>query len=202
MKGSDGADENSGRVMRIFTDMEALPAFREPVVTVGSFDGVHRGHAHLLGIMRERARLAGGETVVVTFARHPRKVLDAASEFVLLTSLEERALLLEREGVDNLVVMPFDEATSRLGPEEFVRDFLVGRLGVRELVVGYNHRFGRNRDGDAATLEGLGEKYGFGIYRASRLGDSDEKISSTAIRQALARGDVEAAERMLGRKPD
>lgn len=184
--------------MRIFTDMDSLPVLRSPVVTVGSFDGVHRGHRFLLEIMRERAEMSGGESVVVTFGEHPRLVLGEGEGLRVLTPLAEKAGLLADAGVDDLIVMPFDRDASRLSAEEFVRDFLVGRLGVAELVVGYNHRLGRGREGDASILKALGEKYGFRVYCAPRF-DEGEKISSTAIRNALARGDVAAAERMLGR---
>ena len=187
--------------MRIFDDMDALPEFRRPVVTVGSFDGVHRGHLFLLDVLRRRAGECGGESVVVTFGDHPRSVLEAGADLRVLTTTGEKARLMEAAGVDCLVVMPFDEEMARLSAEEFVRDHLVGRLGVHELVVGYNHRLGRGREGDAGVLAGLGERYGFGVFRAPRFesGGGDGKISSTAIRDAIARGDVAAAERMLGR---
>ncbi len=186
--------------MRVFDDMSTLPEFGRPVVTVGSFDGVHRGHRFLLGVLGERAAAVDGESVVVTFGDHPRRVLETGGELVVLTPTEQKAALLERAGVDNLVVMPFDEKTARMSAEEFVRDFLVGRLGIRELVVGYNHRLGRNREGDADVLAALGEKYGFSVFRAPKFGEGDEKISSTTIRDAISRGDTVAAERMLGRK--
>jgi riboflavin kinase/FMN adenylyltransferase len=184
--------------MRIFEDMDALPVFTAPVVTVGSFDGVHMGHRHLLEILKARAEASGGESVVVTFADHPRRVLHADEELMLLTSLDEKAALLAEAGVDNLVVMPFDEGVAQIPPEEFIRDFIVGRLGARELVVGYNHRFGRAREGSAEMLRELEDVYGFRIYEAAQFGE--EKISSTTIREAIARGDRAAAERMLGRK--
>ncbi len=184
--------------MKVLTDINSLPAFRDPVVTVGSFDGVHRGHRHLLDIMRAAASESGGETVVVTFASHPRSVLKSGNGIKLLTSLSEKALLLEEAGVDYLVVMPFDAAVSRLSPEDFIRDFIVGRLGAKELVVGYNHHFGHNKGGNAAMLRGVESEYGFRIHEASRFGNGEEKISSTAIREAVAAADMEKAERLLG----
>lgn len=184
--------------MRVFTDSDSLPAFRNPVVTVGSFDGVHLGHVHLLEIMRERALASDGETIVVTFAEHPRKVLQSEGDIRLLTSLNEKVLLLEREGVDNLYVMSFDETVSRLSPEEFLRDFLIGRLGAKELVVGYNHHFGHNKQGNAAMLKELETKYGFRIHEAARFSSGDEKTSSTTIRRAIAEGDMHRAGRLLG----
>ncbi len=190
--------------MRIFYDMGALPVFRRPAVTVGSFDGVHRGHLFLLGVLRERAGALGGESIVVTFGDHPRRVLGSDEGLMELTPMEEKARLIEAAGIDNLIVMPFDTAVSQLPAEDFVRDFLAGRLGVRELVVGYNHKFGKNREGTPHFLGGVGEKYGFKIVETPQfsggVGEKNEKISSTAIREALSRGDIDTAERMLGRK--
>ncbi len=191
--------------MRICNDMAALPRFRRPVVTVGSFDGVHRGHLFLLDVLRQRAAAVGGESVVVTFGDHPRRVLGSGEELKVLTTLEQKRRLLEAAGVDNLVVMPFDESVARQSAEEFVREFLLGRLSVYELVVGYNHRLGRDREGDARELTVLGQRFGFDVFLAPAFqpddeGDTpDEKISSTAIRNAIARGDTATAERMLGR---
>jgi riboflavin kinase/FMN adenylyltransferase len=186
--------------MRVLKNMDELPEFCAPVVTVGSFDGVHRGHKHLLDIMRKIASESGGETVVVTFLRHPRQLLEPEDELVLLTSLDQKASLIELAGIDNLVVMPFDERTASMSPEEFVRDILVRRLGVHELVIGYNHRFGKGREGDAGMLRELGKKYGFGVHEATRLDDEGGgKISSTIIRKAVEQGDTEEAERLLGR---
>lgn len=190
--------------MRVLTDMGALPVFRRPVVTVGSFDGVHRGHRFLLEILCRRAAACEGESVVVTFGDHPRRVLGEGLRE--LVSLEEKVRLLATAGVDNLVVMPFDEEVSQLSAEEFVRDFLVGRLGISELVVGYNHRLGRGREGDAVVMGELGTRYGFSVFCAPSLEEAEGsgayvgKISSSAIREAISRGDVETAERMLGRK--
>jgi riboflavin kinase/FMN adenylyltransferase len=184
--------------MRVFTDRDLLPEFRNPVVTVGSFDGVHTGHAHLLDIMKAQAAEAGSETTVVTFAQHPRHVLQAKDEVGLLTSLKEKALLLDGQGVDNLYVMSFDEAVSRLSGEQFLRDVLIGRLGARQLVVGYNHHFGHNKEGDAAMLRELEAKYGFSIHEAPQFRSAGDKVSSTVIRGAILAGDMPTAARLLG----
>ncbi len=184
--------------MRVFTDMNSLPVFRNPVVTVGSFDGVHRGHKSLLEIMREKSCVSKGETIVVTFAEHPRNVLKSGEALQLLTSLNEKILLLEKEGIDNLVVMPFDDAVSRLSPEDFIRDFIIGKLGAKELVVGYNHHFGHNKNGSAATLQGMEAKYGFHIYEAPKLSYGEMKISSTTIRKAISEGNMRQAGKMMG----
>jgi riboflavin kinase/FMN adenylyltransferase len=184
--------------MRVFTDSDTLPTFRNPVVTVGSFDGVHLGHAHLLDIMRQKAIRTDGETVVVTFAEHPRRVLQSEDEVKIITSLKEKVFLLEQQRVDNLYVISFDEAMSRLSPEQFLRDFLIGRLGAKQLVVGYNHHFGYNKQGNAQMLRKLEAKYGFEVYEASQFGSGEDKISSTTIRRAIEQGDMVTAERLLG----
>lgn len=186
--------------MRVLSDLSSLPAFVRPVVTVGSFDGVHRGHRFLLDLLVERARELNGETVVITFGDHPRVVLGADEGMRVLTATDEKAALLAGAGVENLVVMPFTAQVAAMSAEEFVREVLVGLIGVRELVVGYNHRLGRGREGGAEELEALGAKYGFSVFRAPRLAEGDSKISSTSIRRALDCGDIAAAERMLGRK--
>lgn len=193
--------------MRVVSDINELRAQNAPgsgnaagpVVTVGSFDGVHLGHVHLLRELKKRA--GGGESVVVTFAAHPRHTVEPLVHIRELTSLTDKQLLIAAEGIDTLVVLPFDDAIRRLSAEEFVRDILVGRLGIGELVVGYNHRLGRDRGGGADELKRLGAKYGFRVHRASKFTlPGIEKVSSTAIRAALAAGNRALAERMLGRK--
>ncbi len=171
--------------MRILTDTGALTpsAFCAPVVTVGSFDGVHRGHRFLLEVLRRRAEAVGGETVVVTFDRHPR------GEVQLLTSLDEKIALIDALGVDNLIVAPFSEEFRQLTAREFTSRYLVGKIGIEELVVGFNHRLGSDKNSD---FEALGLK----VERVAQHGD----VSSSRIRQLLKEGRVEEAEEMLGRK--
>lgn len=174
-----------------------LPVFRNPVITTGSYDGVHRGHRHIIDLMKQRADALEGETVVVTFADHPRRVLNSENGLRLLTTPDEKIALLAAAGVDNLLVMPFDAAVGQLSPEEFVAGFLVGKLGAREVVAGYNHRFGRGGGGDAALLRELGRRYGFGVTEAERFGGA-EKVSSTAIRRLIGVGDMRHAAELLG----
>ncbi len=130
--------------MRVFYGFDALPHFVRPTVTVGSYDGVHSGHLALLRTVAGRARAQGGESVVLTFEPHPRVTLGRADGLRLLTSLEEKIYLLGQQGIDNLIVIPFDKAFSALAPDTFIRDYLVGRIGAETLVVGFNHRFGVN----------------------------------------------------------
>ena len=167
--------------MRVFYGFDALPHFVRPTVTVGSYDGVHSGHLALLRTVAGRARAQGGESVVLTFEPHPRVTLGRADGLRLLTSLEEKIYLLGQQGIDNLIVIPFDKAFSALAPDTFIRDYLVGRIGAETLVVGFNHRFGRDKQG---SYDYLGS-HGFGL-EVVEVGECDvdaEKVSSTVIRR-------------------
>ena len=186
--------------MNIHHGFESLPTIERPVVTIGSFDGVHLGHKALLGQVVEQARRVGGRSVVVTFSPHPREVLPRGGEFRLLTSLERKAELLEQIGIDELIVVEFTMEFAALTSEEFVRDYLAGRLGMATLVVGYNHRFGHDRDVADDHFERLGERYGFGVVRASAYTLDGGKISSSVIRQLMAEGRQAEAEQLLGHK--
>ena len=177
--------------MRVFHGFEALPHFTHPAVTVGSYDGVHSGHLALLRTVAGRARAQGGESVVLTFEPHPRVTLGRADGLRLLTSLEEKIYLLGQQGIDNLIVIPFDKAFSTLAPDTFIRDYLVGRIGAETLVVGFNHRFGRDKQG---SYDYLGS-HGFGL-EVVEVGECDvdaEKVSSTVIRRLVAQGDMARA---------
>ena len=183
--------------MRIFHGFDNLPAFRHPAVTVGSYDGVHGGHAELLAAVRKSARAHDGESIVVTFSPHPRLVLETPSTLRILTTPDEKAYLLERAGIDNLIIVPFTREFSRTDSREFVRRDLTGRLGVETLVMGYNHRFGHNKEGDRHRLHALYEEYGIEVLEVGRCDIGGEKVSSTIIRQLIGRGEMAHAARML-----
>jgi len=184
--------------MRIFYGFESLPPFRRAVATVGSFDGVHDGHRTLLDAVKNEAAATGGESVVITFAPHPRIVLETASELKLLTSLDEKRLLLEQAGIDNLIVVPFTASFSRTSSEDFIRNDLVRKAHVATLIVGYNHRFGRDKEGDFAYLDHRHESLGISIRKVDRYAPFGEKISSTTIRALIERGELSHAVRLLG----
>ncbi len=185
--------------MKVHYGFESLPTFRAPVVTVGSYDGVHCGHRAILSRINELAEKGGGESVVVTFAPHPRIVLGKADGLKLLNTLDEKIALLEEVGIDHLIVAPFTEEFSRLSSEEYVRNYLVEKIGVRTLVVGYNHHFGHNKNGDFRFLQSLQEECGFEVCEISRQQIDDEKVSSTVVRGLIAEGDMAHAMRLLGR---
>lgn len=180
--------------MRVFKGFDNLPTFRRAVATIGSFDGVHCGHRVLLAQTKALAASRGGESIVLTFEPHPRITLGRADGLRLLNTLEEKLTLLEAAGIDNTIVIPFTDAFSRLSPEEFIGGYIVGRAGVEALVVGYNHRFGRNRDGDHASLSASGLE----VCEVGQHLVGGGKVSSTVVRATIAAGDMESAARLLG----
>ncbi|MFO0931886.1 MAG: riboflavin biosynthesis protein RibF [Planctomycetota bacterium] len=188
--------------MRVVTGRDALTqaSFRRPVVAIGVFDGVHRGHRHVLESLRAFADEADGEAVVVTFDTHPRALLDGRAPRPLV-SLAHRLLLLSRLGLDAVVVLPFDAAMRDTPFDAFVADVLVGRIGVRGLLFGYDTCFGRDGLGTFDTVAPLALRHGFAVRRAPPIAVGGRPISATRIREALERGDLEAAAELLGRPP-
>ncbi len=179
--------------MRIYRGFDALPPFRHPAVTVGSFDGVHRGHRALVERLVAEARLLGGESLVLTFEPHPRITLGRAEGLRLLTTLDEKAALLEALGVDALIVIPFDRTFSALSGADFVERILLGKLGAETLVAGFNHRFGHDRCDCESAVAGRMK-----IVRVAACEVDGQRVSSTLIRKLLAAGNRIEAERLAG----
>ena len=178
---------------------DAVVQNTQSVVTTGTFDGVHLGHQAIIRYLVERARDVGGVPTVVTFDPHPREVL-LGQPIPLLTTLDERADALEALGVERFVVVPFSRDLSLLEPEDYVRDVLVGRIGMREIVIGYDHRFGRKARGDRALLEALALEGGFSVDVIPEQIEGDVTVSSTEVRRLLLEdGDARWAAQLLGR---
>lgn len=170
------------------------------VVTIGAYDGLHRGHIAVISSVVERARQLGERSAVVTFDRHPASVVRPESAPLLITSLEQRIELLEQTGVDAVVVLEFNEAASTEEAEDFIRRVFVEGLSAKEIIVGEDFHFGRGRRGDVRLLSAVGEEHDFVVTPLElRRSDSEEIFSSTAIRAALRRGDIATANTMLGR---
>lgn len=180
--------------MRLFRGIDSLEGWTTPTtVTIGSFDGVHSGHAVILKTLKDRAVASGTESVVVSFSPHPRVTLGRAEGLKLLTSDREKGELLSECGVDNFVLIEFDEEFSRLSYDEFVETYLIKRLNMQELVVGFNHHMGHDRGG-YSSLQTLSQRLVFSVTQVEEhFEDEDSHVSSTSIRQLLESGDLTQA---------
>jgi riboflavin kinase/FMN adenylyltransferase len=183
--------------MVIHSDISSFSIPR-PVLTVGIFDGVHLGHRYILETLKERARQLDGESVVLTLWPHPRLVLNQEGHgFKLLNTLEEKKTLLELAGIDHLITLPFTPELSRLSSCDFIRDILVDKCRISHLLVGYNHRFGRDREGDFERLKECAGRFDFGIEQSGAYQTASGQVSSTGIRNLLMKGEIRQANNML-----
>lgn len=185
--------------MKVYTDIIDFKNVKNPVVTTGTFDGVHLGHQKIISRLKDVAREHDGETVLLTFFPHPRMVLfPDDNDLKLITSQDEKIELLEHYGIDHLIIHPFTKEFSRLTSIEFVRNVLVNSIKTKRLVIGYNHHFGRNREGSFEHLKEYGPLYGFEVEEIPAKDIDSIEISSTKIRHALQEGDVKTANSYLG----
>lgn len=185
--------------LKIHSSFDSLKGIKNPVVTIGTFDGVHLGHKSILKRLKEIAKEIDGETVLLSFYPHPRMVLHPDDHNIrLLSTPEEKSKQLAEAGLDHLMIYPFSVEFSRLSAFEYVRDLLVAGIGTHTVVVGYDHRFGRNREGDHNTLLELSEIFGFRVIEIEAQVISNINVSSTKIRQALLSGQVSEAQEYLG----
>ncbi len=184
--------------MKVYYGIDDFVPPAYPVVTTGTFDGVHCGHMELLNRIKTLAKNHNGETVVVTFNPHPRTVIHPDVQIKLIHTIEEKIARLEKAGVDHFVIIPFTKAFSRTTSTSFVRDILILQLQTKLLVIGYDHQFGRNREGTVSDLAEYAVTYGFEIEQIEAQTFEDINISSTKIRKALEEGDFETANQFLG----
>lgn len=186
--------------MKIYHGIEDFSKLNFAVVTSGTFDGVHLGHQKILSRLKEIAEKNNGETVVITFWPHPRLVLHPEDETLkLLNTFEEKAALLKAFGIQHLVRIAFTKEFSQLTSEQFIQKVLVETIGTRKLVIGYDHHFGKNRDGSFEQLTLNAPRYGFGVEEIPRQDVDHVGVSSTKIRQAIEKGDCDTATHLLGR---
>ena len=185
--------------MTVHHDLNQLPAFKNAVITTGAFDGVHIGHQEIISRMKQIALEMKGETVIVTFHPHPRKVISSIpGEIKQLTSLEERIELLTQSGIDHLVVVNFDYAFSNLTADAYVKTFLFDHFHPHTILVGYDHRFGNGRNGNFELLQKFGNELGFKVEQIHEKIISDEIVSSTHIRNYILEHQIEKANALLG----
>jgi riboflavin kinase/FMN adenylyltransferase len=186
--------------MKIYYSIEDFQRLNYAVVTSGTFDGVHLGHQTILHRLKEIAERHQGETVVITFWPHPRLILKPEEEALkLLNTFEEKAALLKEQGIQHLLRIPFTKEFSQITSQEFITKILVDKIGTRKLVIGYDHRFGKNREGSFEQLKISGPTYGFDVEEIPRQDVDHVGVSSSKIRKALEEGDIDTANHFLGR---
>ncbi|MFT6850931.1 MAG: riboflavin kinase/FMN adenylyltransferase [Sphingobacteriales bacterium] len=185
--------------MKIHRGLENLTGFKNAVVTNGTFDGVHIGHRKILSRIVEIAKEIDGETVLTTYSPHPRLILfPEHNDLRLINTLEEKIELISSLGIDHLVIIPFTKAFSRLTSEHFVEEILVNKIGTKKLVIGYDHHFGKNREGSFENLKAVAPIHGFEVEEIPKQDIDDVGVSSTKIRAALFEGDMTTANSYLG----
>ncbi len=186
--------------MKIYHSIDDFPKLNNAIVTSGTYDGVHIGHQKILERLKEIAEKYKGETVVITFWPHPRLVLyPEENTLQVLNTFEEKAELLKAQGIQHLLRIPFTKEFSQISSQEFIDNILVKCIGTKKLVIGYDHRFGKNREGSFEQLKLNGPQYGFDVEEISRQDVDNVGVSSTKIRKALIDGDIETANHFLGR---
>ncbi len=184
--------------LKIFNSIQSFNATKPTIVTIGTFDGVHLGHQKIVAQITKNAHALNCESLVLTFFPHPRMVLQQGTEMKQLNTLNEKIALLDNLGIDNLVIHPFDKEFSRLTAEEFVKKVLVDVFNIKKIIIGHDHRFGRNRTATIDDLINFGETYGFEVEQISAEEINEVSISSTKIRNALLEGNTELAANYLG----
>lgn len=185
--------------MNIYRSIENLPPFTNAVITIGTFDGVHLGHRQIIDKLKSEAAAIGGETVIITFHPHPRKVVSSAILGIrLINTLDEKLELLEQLGIDHVVVVPFTEAFANQPAEDYIRNFLVEKFHPHTIIIGYDHRFGRDRQGDYLLLEKMAPVYKYELKEIPKHILENISISSTNIREAILHNDTDTANKLLG----
>lgn len=184
--------------MKIYHGLDQFSGVEHPVLTIGSFDGVHIGHKKIIDQLNEIAAAVGGESVMLTFAPHPRKVLDPNSNLHLITVMEEKIEKLAEAGLQHLIIYPFTKEFSSLEPEAYIQDLLVDGIHAKTIVVGYDHHYGKGRKGDFKLIEKLSEKYGYKVKEIPAKAIEDINVSSTKIRAAIEAGNIQLANQYLG----
>jgi riboflavin kinase/FMN adenylyltransferase len=187
-------------MMRVFKGLDNLPPFKNPVLTIGTFDGVHLGHAKIIERLRKKATEVDGESIIITFDPHPRFVVAPNSTPIeLLSTSQEKIKALQALRVDNVVIVPFTKAFSDISAEAYIRDFIVSNFHPHTIIIGYDHHFGKNRQGNYQLLESVKATYGFQLEEIPVQEIEHIAISSTKIRAALHIGDIKKANELAGK---
>ncbi len=184
--------------MKIYTTLQDFTATKKTIVTLGTFDGVHLGHTAILDRICNIAKQENLESVVLTFFPHPRLIVSNDSEIKMLNTMSEKAKLLEQKGIQNFIIHPFDKLFSELSPREFVEQILIKLLNIQKIIIGYDHKFGKNRAADFNDLIAFGNEFGFDVEEISAKQVNEVSVSSTKIRNSLLEGNISLANDYLG----
>jgi len=185
--------------MNIFKDLKDIKRDEKTVVTLGTFDGIHLGHKRIVNTVLQKSGKSGSRNFLITFDPHPRKIVPGRNDIKILSTLEEKMVILGKLGIQNFLILNFTNEFSTQTPEQFVEKYLVEGIGLEEIVIGYDHHFGKGRDGDFELLQRLGQKFNFAVTIVPEFRIEGDTISSTKIRNALLAGDIVKANKMLGR---
>jgi riboflavin kinase/FMN adenylyltransferase len=185
--------------MKVYKDIDQLPPFRNAVITIGTFDGVHQGHRKIIEHLKQEAENINGETVIITFHPHPRKVVSSSILGIrLINTLDEKIELLQQAGIDHLAIVPFTEVFANQPAEDYIQNFLIKKFHPHTIIIGYDHRFGRDRLGDYRLLEKMASIYNYDLKEIPKHVLDEIAISSTNIREAIIHDDIETANKLLG----
>lgn len=185
--------------MKVYRHLNEFQKVNDAVVTIGTFDGVHIGHRKIISRLTEVANQINGESVILTFFPHPRMILNPEDvNLKLITTINEKAQLLEKLGVDHLIITPFTRDFSNLSAETYIKQILVDKIGTSKIIIGYDHHFGKDREGNLQQLQKFASEYHYEVEEIPEQDIHDVAVSSTQIRQALIKGDVETANDFLG----
>ena len=185
--------------MKIYNSIQEIPKINKPIVTIGTFDGVHQGHRKIIDRLQKAKQETGGESFIFTFHPHPRQVLfPNQTDLKLLTLTNEKLDLLEQAGIDHVLVYPFTKEFSQQSAHSYIKDILVDAIGVKQLIIGYDHRFGNNREGNIDTLKKYAAEYNFSVEEIPAHEIDSINVSSSKIRKALEEGDIKTANTFLG----
>jgi len=184
--------------MQVHRSIENLPLFTNSVITIGTFDGVHEGHKKIIDALLREARSVQGEAIIITFHPHPRKIVKPNDHLELINTLDEKIELLEKTGIDHLVIIPFDRAFAGQTADEYISNFLVAKFHPHTIIIGYDHHFGKDRQGNFMFLAQEADKYNYRLLEIPKYILQEVAVSSTQIRRALLDSNVETANKLLG----
>ena len=185
--------------MRIFDNLKSYSSEKESILTIGTFDGVHIGHNKILKRLIQDSKKNNLSSLVMTFFPHPRMILNKSHEIKMIDTIDEKINLLEKTGLDNLIIHPFDNNFSKIRAKEFVEEILVKKLKIKEIIIGYDHKFGKDREASVEDLKKFGKDYMFSVKEIPAQEIDSIAISSTKIRNAILNGEIEKCNKFLGR---